>query len=184
MITRHCQNVMYVRDGNVVYLGNVENGAAKFLSDMEVAGSKDVSEETNWDETLGSGKIKFVSARFLDLRNEQIEEINVGDPVILALRYRTSGNVLEGLILDVVIRDRDEVIYQGTSPLSGGPASNIGELRIKFDYLPVNANYLDFSFAFLDRVTKEVHDWKRNFRLNVRRKSDLVAFLSCRLAGQ
>jgi hypothetical protein len=81
---------------------------------------------------------------------------------------------LAAVKVDLLIRSGDEIIYQGDSVLSKlftEPMPASGQLRVTFDYIPMNVEHLDFSFSFLDPITSEVHDWKRNLRLQVARQS-------------
>ena len=170
-ISRYCQKVMYVRHGQVQHLGDVATGITRFSRDMSDS-SDDMTAGPDWSTTLGSGKIRFVGSRFLNAKNEAVSEIDVGEPITLALQYQSRSVAVKGAVLDVVVRDLEGILYQGTSALAGKTFADFrdeGELRIQFAYLPVNTDYLNFSVALLDESTHEVYDWKRNMRLSVRR---------------
>ena len=77
MISRYCQKVMYIRHAQVRHFGDVESGITKFYSDME--SGNPAMEYPSWTETVGSGKIKFLGARFLDSENEEVAAIVAGD---------------------------------------------------------------------------------------------------------
>jgi lipopolysaccharide transport system ATP-binding protein len=174
MISRYCQEVMYVRHGQVQYFGDVATGIGHFHNEMRTSSSDDETNASDWSRTLGSGKIKFLSSQFLNAEDEVVSEIDVGGTVTLVLQYELRDVDVKRAVLDVVVLDQEGVIYQGTNASAGAAFDDFldyGELRIQFKYLPVNTDYLSFSFALLDELTGEVHDWKRNVRLNVRRSA-------------
>jgi len=172
MITRYCEKVMYIRHGQVQYFGDVATGIARYYKDMHASGSADEADIPDSTDTLGSGKVKILSSQFLNSRDEIVSEIGVGEPVSLVVQYELRDVDVKRAVLDVVVEDAQEVVYQGTNALAGMAFENLldhGELRVRFACLPVNMDYLIFNFALLDQATGEVHDWKRNLRLNVRR---------------
>jgi lipopolysaccharide transport system ATP-binding protein len=178
MISRYCQDLLYMRQGHVEHSGDVPTGISKFIRDGELA--KDNANAMDgaaleWSSAVGSGKLKVIEATFLDSQRQPISEIAVGEPVTLVLHYKRNDPRIKEAILDVIVRDQEGVVYQGNNLLSGWPLKNFldcGQLRLEFGYLPVNVSYLDFFFALLDGATGEVHDWKRNVRLNVRRSGN------------
>ena len=172
MISRYCQQVMYIRHGHVQHFGDVATGIAQYYKDMQASGTDDEADIPGWSGALGSHIIKFLSPRFLNGRDEIVSEITAGEPVTLAVPYQLCDMNVKQAILDVWVRDGEEVIYQGTNAAAGAAFDNFldfGELRVRFGYLPVNTDYLRFSFALHDQLTGEVYDWRRNLRLNVRR---------------
>ena len=172
MISRYCQQVMYIRHGQVQHFGDVATGIAQYYKDMHAG---DLDDETDIPGRLGnegSGKVKFVSAQFLDANNEIVSEIEVGEPVSLVVQYERRDVDVKRAVLDVFVRDQEGLVYQGTN--AGADTvfddfSDHGELRIQFAYLPVNTDCLYFSCTLLDESTGEIHDRKRKMRLNVRR---------------
>lgn len=174
MIARYCQQVMYIRYGQVQHLGDVANGVALFLKDMQTSDPDAASGSRDWSEALGSAKIKFLGFQFLNAKNEAIIEADVGEPLTLVLQYERRDITVKTAVLDVLIRDQEGIVFQGTNVQAGNAFNNFrdrGELRIQFAYIPVNTDYLDFFFALLDESTGEIYDWKRNLRLSVRRSA-------------
>jgi lipopolysaccharide transport system ATP-binding protein len=174
MIYRYCQKVMYFAHGQVQHFGRVDEGIAKFLRDTETGTFEDSVYEPDWSRILGSGKIVLSGARFLDANNEEVNEIAAGDPFTLALQYERRDTSAASAILDVAIRDREQIVYRCTNALAGTAFDDFrdrGELRIQFACQPVNSAYIDFSVALLDEATGEVFDWKRNVRLTIRRSA-------------
>ena len=174
MISRYCQNVMYMRDGQVQHLGNVAAGIDRFLSDIRATNSEEAIDRPDWSEPVGSGRLRLVGSQFLNAKDEVVSEIEAGDPVTLVLQYERRDISVKSVILDLVVRDREGELYRSTNIASNTPfniSCNQGQLRVFFEYLPVNADYLRFSFALLDEITSEVYDWKRNLRLSILRNS-------------
>lgn len=175
MISRYCQEVLYVREGQVQHLGNTQGGIAKYVADLHSAAANELADGADWEQTLGSGKFRLAGFRFLNSRNEEVQGVDVGEPVTLALRYHRHDGQLKNVLLDLNIRDRDVIIYQGSNTFgteSCDKLSTEGELKTTFEYIPINTDYLDFSVALLDPATKEVYDWKRHIRLKLNRRSD------------
>ena len=174
MISRYCQNVMYMRDGQVHHLGNVAAGIDRFLSDMRATNSEEAIDRPDWSEPVGSGRLRLVGSQFLNAKGHVVSEIEAGDPVTLVLQYERRDISVKSVILDLVVRDREGELYRSTNIASNTPfdiSCNQGQLTVSFEYLPVNADSLSFSFALLDEITSEVYDWKRNLRLSILRNS-------------
>jgi ABC-type polysaccharide/polyol phosphate transport system ATPase subunit len=174
LISRYCQEVLYIRRGQVEHQGEVTIGVAKYLKDLD-SESDEVNAGPDWAKPLGSGIIRLVGSQFLNAKDDPISEIDIGEPLTLMLKYECLDGVVKSADLDLIIRDQDDIIYQGSNQTCGSPFGdflNNGQIRIKFAYIPLNVDYLDFSFALLDRVTGEIYDWKRNLRLLVRRNAN------------
>ena len=100
--------------------------------------------------------------------------ITAGYFISLTLNYERSDPFLKTAILDVIIRDAEETIYQGTNVTSGGlfdPLFDSGQFCVHFEYLPANVDYLVFLVPLLDSKTGEMLDWKRNIKLHIKRSS-------------
>jgi lipopolysaccharide transport system ATP-binding protein len=172
MISRYCQKVMYVRDGHVQHLGDVATGIATFLAEMEPGGTEKISDGPDWSRALGTGRVRLVGSKFLNARNEEVTEINVGDSVTMVVEYERSGSPVNNAILDVVIRDNMQMVFQGTNALSGhtfGSLPEKGKFHIHFDSIPANVDKLDFFVTIHDGDTMEIFDWKRHLTLGVKR---------------
>ena len=173
MMARYSQEVLYLTHGRVAHCGDVAAGLSMFSRDMTTTKGDDGYAPPEWGAARGSGKIRFTGAQFLSAKNEGITTLEVGEPVTLALDYERSDHSLAAVKVDLIIRSGDEVVYQGDSRLTeilAEPMPASGQLRVTFDYIPMNVEHLDFSFTFLDPNSNEIHDWKRNFRLRVTRQ--------------
>ena len=172
LISRYCQQVMYVRDGHVQHFGDVATGIAQYYKEMHADGSQDDTDIPGQSGPLGSNKVKFLSHRFLNARNEVVREIDVGEPLTLAVQYEVCSGDVKSAVLDVNVRDPEGTVYQGTHAFPSVPFDDVlcrGEFKVDFAYLPVNTDYLSFNFSLLHPASAEVYATKRNVRLNVRR---------------
>lgn len=174
MVSRYSDLVLYLNHGTVAHYGLPEAGIHRFLSDMHA--TDDINTDIvkpDWSVTLGSGKVILSAARFLDVLGEETNVINAGDPITLEIDFDCRVELKNSPILDLVIRDKDGVLYQGTNLNDGVsfPAlvPSLGKYTISFASVPANTEYLDFSIALIDSDSIEVFDWKRNIRLEVRR---------------
>jgi len=170
-IARYSDHVLYLNRGQTVHLGNLEEGISKYLTDMREK-SEGIEQRTDWSRVYGSGKIFFKAARFMDYDAKQVTKIPVGQPVIFELDYQTQINNLKDIVIDLVLRDREEIVFQKVFQLDKyllHRNSNEGNIRILFRAMCVNSDYVDFSFSALNTKTVEMYDWKRDLRLEIER---------------
>jgi lipopolysaccharide transport system ATP-binding protein len=174
MIARHCQKVLYLSHGRTAHNGDVATGLAMIGRDLSATEGIDGYEPPDWTVPRGSGKIRFTGGAFLNGGREEISTVGVGDALTLALDYKRRDPSMRSVKLDIVISSGDERIYQGDNLNCGYPLEvhqETGRIFIDFEYMPTNVEHLDFSVAFLDPRSSEVHDWKRNLRIRVERRS-------------
>ena len=174
MVSRYSDLLLYLSHGQVMHYGLPEIGIEDFLAEMHASDDITVGiSKTDWSSTLGSGKIVLTAARFRDAEGVETTSINAGDAITLEIDYECHAELKNPPTLDIVIRDREGVVYQGTNPSDGSMLpplpSSTGQYQINFPSLPSNTEYLDFSFALIDSDSVEIFDWKRNVRLQVRR---------------
>ena len=170
IVSRYCGQVMYIRHGQVQHNGDTDDGIAKFLEDYDSSDADSLTGATDWSKTYGSGKIRLLRAYFLDNRGELIQQINVGDGITFVIEYERCVPQVSNVAIDLVIRDRSGVVYQGTSDVSGQSFDDLpgkGKFRVEIDAIPANVNRLEFSLSVFDRATREFFDWKRQIRLGV-----------------
>jgi ABC-2 type transport system ATP-binding protein len=171
IIQRYANRVLYLTHGEVAHCGDPDSAIEAFLTDMRQRNSGTENDRTEWTRVYGSGKLAFTAARFRTTDGEEVSTINAGDGLTLEIDYERKEELDEAPVLDVVIRDREGIVFQGTSATSEKPLNQLpprGCFQVRFPEMPVNTHYVDFSFAALHRTTSEVFDWKRNVRLNIR----------------
>ena len=174
-ISRYCNKVLFFKNGRTAYYGDCEPGVEKYLSDMQHREPCSEKDSTEWSCVSGSGKMVLTGARFRNAEEGEVTTIDVGESVTFEIDYKQHMEIQEPPVLDLLIRDRGEILFQGTkaiSSLSFWRVGREGKIRIKFDSLPTNTDHLDFSLAILDSKTDEVFDWKRHIRLFIRRLSN------------
>jgi lipopolysaccharide transport system ATP-binding protein len=167
-ISRYADQVLYLKKGHIAHIGDSLQGIEKFLADMHQADRGIGSGLIDWSQVHGSGKVVFTGARFRNATGDEISAIEAGEPVTLEIDYERHAELDEPPVLDVVIRDREGIVYQGTSDSGGMSLSKLprrGCFRVNFAELPLNSSYADFFLTALDRSTNEVMDWKRHVRL-------------------
>ena len=170
-IARYSNQVMYLKHGQIVYCGERERGIDRFLKDMHQADSTPADERTDWSQIHGSGKIVFTAARFRNASGVEVTAIDVGDAVTLEIDYERRAVLDSSPVLDIVIRDREGLVYQGTNLLTNRPFALLkskGCFQVHFKNVPVMSTHVDFFFGVMDQQTSELFDWKRNLRLNIR----------------
>jgi ABC-type polysaccharide/polyol phosphate transport system ATPase subunit len=172
-ISRYADQVLYMKKGHIAQIGDTLKGVEKYLTDMDQADRGVENGLTDWSLVHGSGKVVFTRGRFRNASGDEVTAIESGEPVTLEIDYEQRVELDEPPLLDVAIRDREGIVYQGTSESSGmsfGKLSRQGCFRVNFEELPLNSAYADFAFAALDRSTHEVMDWKRHVRLWINRR--------------
>lgn len=180
-ISRYCDYLLYMKKGKVEHTGDVEIGISKFTRDMDPENSGAVNETTDWGKIYGTGRVVFKNAQFLSQTGTIINQINPGETFTLEIDYECPNEDVSDSMLDLVIRDKDGVLYQGTSLAYGaefGRLKRNGKLSITFERLPINSPELKFSFALISTETNEMYDWKREIRLKIARKPKLTGRLA------
>lgn len=84
---------------------------------------------------------------------------------------------MDDAILDIIIRDKEGVLFQGISKDFGanfGRLPRFGRLLISFTSMPANSAEIRFFFSILSERTGEVFDWKRHVRLKISNNSKLT----------
>lgn len=170
-IARYADQLLYLKNGRIAFSGGPDQGIEKFLADMDQSGSGTDSETTAWSQTYGSGKVVFTDGRFRNATGDVVTAIDVGEAVTLELDYERHAELDQPPILDIIIRDREGIVFQGTNHVAGHPFGELrrkGCIRVKFHDFPINTHYVEFFFSLLASGTSEVLDWKRHIRLNIR----------------
>jgi lipopolysaccharide transport system ATP-binding protein len=168
-ISRYCQSIVYLNQGKVRYLGDVDGGISEFLVDMKQAGS-DNYRGPDWSIINGSGKVVLTGARFLDRNGAPIDKLQAGGDLIFEVSYKSTSEQVVDPVFDVLIRCRGECVFQATNRSCRQPLGSLpkaGKLIVQFDKLPCNNGPLDFYFCLLDGKSHELFDWKRDLRLEV-----------------
>lgn len=169
-IARYSTQVLYLKRGKTQYGGETDGGIEQFLRDMGQAETGASHERTDWSSIYGSGKVALTAGRFLDGSGAEVTAIEAGGAVTLEIDYERRADLQAPAVLDVVMRDRDGILFQGTNAMSGvtfGSLPKNGSFRIHFPSMPFNADYVEFFFSALDSKTAEIFDWKRHLRLNL-----------------
>jgi lipopolysaccharide transport system ATP-binding protein len=172
-IARYSDRVLYLKKGSIAYSGDRDQGVQRFIADAHEADTDPAKEGTDWSRVYGSGKVVLTAARFRNTEGVEVTSINAGDAVTLEIDFERRADLDVPPVLDVVIRDREGVLYQGTNVTNGQPflmrAPRAGRFSVSFSSLPANTDYMDFFIVVLNPKTTEVYDWKRYVRLKIRR---------------
>lgn len=180
-IVRYADEVLYLRKGRMAFLGEPNRAVELFTHDMMSLGNENEPDATDWSRVYGSGRVVLESAEFINGQSEAVREIKTGDGVTLRIWYQCGAEPVFDPILDLIIRDRDGVLFQSTNAISGhafGALRGKGSLEVVFDSIPANDMGLLFSFALMDSRTSEIYDWKRNLPLFVRGSSKQLGRIS------
>ena len=170
-VSRFCPYALYLNQGKAISFGDSEVVISQYMKDLVSIGlHKDIREGSDFSEVNGSGKMIVKSAKFFNLHNHEINEIKSGDPVILRVLYECNEVILENIVLDVMIRDQDGILFQGSNNhfnqyLTCSNGKGYIDMLIK----NVNSNNqtLDFFVALWSSDMNELYDWKRYIKLNV-----------------
>ena len=171
-IARYSTQVLYLKKGKTQFGGETDGGIEHFLRDMGQAESAAVQERTDWTKVYGSGKIALTAGRFLDSKGAEVTTIEAGTAVTLEIDFERNTDLQAPPVLDVIMRDREGILFQGTNAMSGvsfGALPRSGSFQLNFPSMPFNAEYVEFFFSILDSKTSEIFDWKRHVRLNLSR---------------
>jgi lipopolysaccharide transport system ATP-binding protein len=170
-ISRYSDRVLYLRHGQIQYLGSTDAGIKVFSQDMNTTAELAEAHQTNFNTIYGTGKVAITGARFLDAEGRETAELASGQPVTLQVDYSCLIAEVSEPVIDVVVYDRDGIFFQGTNLQDGhslGTLHGRGHIEVEFGSLPASSQRLLFTIAIIDPETKEVLDWKRNIPLWVR----------------
>jgi hypothetical protein len=138
---------------------------------------------TDWSKVYGSGKVILKNATFLNSAGHIIDRVGPGERFSLAIDFECPGEAVDDGVLDLIIRDKEGVLFQGTSLNYGtdfGRLPREGRFLVAFESVPANAQELQFFFALLSHRTAEVYDWKRHIHLKMTNNSKLTGRLALR----
>ncbi|MCK8600203.1 ABC transporter ATP-binding protein [Desulfoferrobacter suflitae] len=169
-ISRYCDQLLYLKGGHVAHCGDVESGIKQFLQHMDANQPSIETEATEWSRVYGSGKVILKNATFLDKDGLPVNHIRTGDTFSLAIDYECPGELVSDTILDIVIRDKEGTLYQGTSADYGvdfGLLSQAGRMIVTFEHMPANSTEVQFFLTLLNAKNGEIYDWKRHIRLKI-----------------
>lgn len=170
MISRYSDRVLYMNRGRIAHLGDTDTGIEMFNHDMHVSATTAENMSTDWSTVYGNGRVILKSATFLNETGQAVDTVSPGDTFTLAIDYECPDGDVADAVLDIVARDQDGVLFQGTSDsyrADFGRLTQYGRLTIRFDGFPVNSPRIDFSFAVMSRRSGEYYDWKRHVRLKI-----------------
>lgn len=164
-ITRYCEKVLYLKHGAIAHVGETAAGIEAFEADMQPKASARPGGDPG-AEVFGSGRIKIAGVSFRDDQGRGIFGPHPGvQPLILTVEYECPQPPVDNVVMDVVIQDAEGIVYQGRND-NYGKAFSIGakkgEIQIHFSSLPVRSARLFFHICFMDKLTAELYDWRRD----------------------
>jgi lipopolysaccharide transport system ATP-binding protein len=170
-VTRFCDRVLYLKHGKVVCMAEPNEAVAHFTHDLMVDQKQTVVQDgSDFSQVNGNGKVVFEKALFLDANGSEVSRIQSGLPVTFRIYYRCHEEIPENPILDLVIRDQDGDLFQGTNQAFGfefGRFSKQGYIDIYFERIVSNNQTLNFFFSLWNSNMSEMYDWKRYVQLEV-----------------
>lgn len=168
-IARYCHRVLYLRQGQPEFLGDVDEGIKYFLNDM---GEPSDGSEPDWSVVHGNGQIMFVNGEFQNSLGKAVTSVGVGEPFSLVLRYKTRNHRDGDVAFNFSVRSRGEQLYD-YSTLRGDCRNAFrslpseGLIRVSIPGFLFNVDSLEFYFSIMNSRTNEIYDWKRDLRLNI-----------------
>lgn len=168
-IQRYSDRVLHLSRGHIGCLGPPSQAIDAYHREMS-ARAPSADDGNDFSTPNGTGRVRLTAAAFLDTNDRPVDRLRAGEPLTLRLDFACPSPPVTGAVLDVLIRDREGIFFQGTNldrgtPLDPLPAS--GSIEVAFEAIPANATDLHFFVALLDAQTRELFDWKRNLRLEI-----------------
>jgi lipopolysaccharide transport system ATP-binding protein len=160
-ISRYCDRVLYLKRGCTAHLGDVETGVGYFLQDTSSPDPRTAGELTDWSKVYGSGKVLLKNATFINDAGEEIDEMRPGDPFSVAVGYECPGEDIDDAVLDIMIRDKEGILFQGSSADYGvdfGRLPRAGRFFITFDCLPSNSPDMLIPLTQVRSISSEKHE--------------------------
>jgi lipopolysaccharide transport system ATP-binding protein len=171
-ITRFCTNVLYLRKGQVVYLGPTDGGVELFRQEMAAQAQDMTIGNASGIEESGSMAVRIEEPFFANPQGEPVTEISSDEPVCLVMPYRCRNEPVSNPVLELGFRDASrEILFHGSNRISAanlGVLQGTGRLVVHFDAIPANNQMLITSIALWNASMQELLYWRRGVKLKVR----------------
>jgi lipopolysaccharide transport system ATP-binding protein len=178
-IARYCDTVLYLEKGEEKFFGGAEEGIHRFLCDMSETSASVLGPD--WSQINGSGKIVITGARFSDLDGNSIDQIEVGSSVRFEIDFECREKIDQNVVLEFSVRSQGNLVFQYSTRTVEGALDclpNRGSIHATISAILANFDTLDFYFTLMNGSTNEIYDWKRDFRLKVKRYSNQQGLLN------
>lgn len=163
IIARYADRVLFLRGGKIVHDGDPDVAIKQFVHEMDSQGDEVPTTFVNWQENNGTGKVQFTGAFLLNARGERVQKIQPGGEITMAFEFKRNTHTLEDPILELAVRDGDDVLFRTYSnhhTPTFGKIPETGCFLVKFPAFSINTKKILVSICLLGRDSKEVFDWK------------------------
>jgi ABC-type multidrug transport system ATPase subunit len=170
-IERNCTKVLYLEKGENIFYGNVNDGVSVYSkknSSNELKNNKNV----DWSVVLGSGKVIFTGAKFLDENSKEIRTATVGKPIIFSVDYFCKSPDVREPVFDVSIYSQGQQIFQATNKTKLFEEQSMpqtGKINVLISNFLFNEEIVYFYCCLHDKKTNEIFDWKRRIPLRIQK---------------
>ncbi len=167
-IARYCDQVAYMKKGEIDFLGQTEEGIKRYLEEDEnTAAGKPLGPD--WNTVDGSGRMRLTGAHFEDSQETVVSKIATGSGVTLVISYE-SVELINDVLLDLSIWSEGTELFHSTSATSDTLfqiEKGSGRLKVNFPSVPINYSRITFNFCIMHKSTSELFDWKRGLPLDL-----------------
>ena len=180
-IARYADKVLYLDKGKIHFLGKTDEALLEFTQSPVVSGSDEFAPD--WSKVRGAGDAHLTGISLQTTEGVTVSEIAANVPFVMSLAF-TLNKPIPRAHLDILVRDRQGILFQGSSKDFGYTFESIessGRFLIHFDGIPTTSSQLVFYVALLDAADQRVIDWKRDIVVSVRRTSTSIGRIALNL---
>lgn len=181
IISRYADRVLYLRGGRILRDGDPQLAIKDFVEEMDKSPKDSAPVFVNWSKVNGTGKIHVHGAHLRDASGARISEIIPGTDVTMAFEFTREDVDIADLVLELAIRDGEDVLYRTYSnhhPTQFENCPETGCFLVHFPKFPINIRKIHVSICLLSQRTKEIFDWKYGIEFLIEKKTHHPSTLS------
>lgn len=168
-VGRFCDKALYLRKGTPITFGPVQDALNDYFKDQRehIAKHNDGAGPTG--ELATGDELQICDVRFVNPTSGL--ELKLGNPLesmVVELSYKIFSEKPLPAILDILIQDKDGILFQGTNSnfntqLEFEPT--LGKVIVGFSDIRSQNDVLEFAFAIWNLERTKLLSWRRGYRI-------------------
>ena len=171
-ISRFCEQVLFLKHGQIAYLGQCSKALELYSQDMHLETLTTQESGDTHTEQAGSLKVEFEEVFFTNDKGECVRSITSNAPISLNIRYKCHVDSVVNPILELGLRDQTgEALFHGSTKMEGvklGELKGRGSLVVRFAHMPANNLTITAAISLWNSDMLELICWHRGTKLVVK----------------
>lgn len=166
-ISRYSDKILYLDRGLAKFSGNVDQGINAYNEGLNSIEKSNTGPD--WETVRGNGKAQITGLSLLNTDGQRIQAVEPNSKFTLLIHYKSREKVGR-TILDLLIRDRYGVLFQGTNMDYGFEISalnDVGSISLTFAGIPTASDRILLYIALLEEADRSIMDWKRDIDIKL-----------------